>query len=223
MNIMNQIMTANVATNIYWLGRYLERVESTLLEINNTYDSIIDVDFDAGKTLYSNLGIELSYESASDFIHEAILGDHDANLKQLLDFIRENAIISRSYIDLDAFGSVIQLHDLFVTIASSEEKVDFAFIDDALSLISEIWGEFTRNETRNVDDYFLKLGKYVEKVDFHLRVGKNKEYAIRMKDEIDEIVYVLAPRARVKPYRIHDSVEKILEIINSKLALIVTE
>ena len=48
MNKMNQIMTANVASNLYWLGRYLERVEATLLAINKAYDSIIDVDFDAG-------------------------------------------------------------------------------------------------------------------------------------------------------------------------------
>ena len=223
MNIMNQIMTANVASNIYWLGRYLERVEATLLEINKTYDLIIDVDFDAGKKLYRNLGIELTYDSASDFMHEAILGDHDANLKHLLDYVRENAIISRSYIDLEAFGSIIQLHDLFVKIDSKEVTIDFVFIDEVLSLISEIWGEFTRKETRNVDDYFLKLGKYVEKVDFHLRVGKNKEYAIRMKDEIDEIVYVLAPRARIKTYRIHDSVETILDAINNKFSIIVTE
>ena len=157
---MNQIMTANVANNIYWLGRYLERVESTLLEINTVYDNIIDVNLDAGKIFYSSLGIEISYENASDFIHEAILGDHDANLKVLLDYVRENAIISRSYIDLEAFGSIIQLHDLFVKIDSKEENIDFVFIDEALSLISEIWGEFTRKETRNVDDYFLKLGKY---------------------------------------------------------------
>ena len=83
--------------------------------------------------------------------------------------------------------------------------------------------QVTRKETRNVDDYFLKLGKYVEKVDFHLRIGKKKEYAIRMKDEIDEIVYILAPRAKIKPYRINDSVEKILDIINNKFSIIVTE
>lgn len=223
MNIMNQIMTANVASNIYWLGRYLERVESTLLAIDIIYDNIIDVDFDAGKTFYKNLGIEISYDHASDFMYEAILGDHDANLKLLLDFLRENAIISRSYIDLEAFGSIIQLHDLFTEIASKEKNIDFIFIDEALSLISEIWGEFTRNETRNVDDYFLKLGKYVEKVDFHLRIGKKKEYAIRMKDEIDEIVYILSPRAKIKPYKINDSVETILELINERISIIITE
>ena len=45
---MNQLLTANVATNLYWLGRYLERIELTLFEINKAYDKIIDVDKECG-------------------------------------------------------------------------------------------------------------------------------------------------------------------------------
>lgn len=48
---MEQLLTANVANNIYWLGRYLERIESTLMEIVNAFDEIIDVDKSAGKKL----------------------------------------------------------------------------------------------------------------------------------------------------------------------------
>jgi len=47
-----QLLTANVATNLYWLGRHLERIELSLFEINNAYDKIIDVDKDAGVKLY---------------------------------------------------------------------------------------------------------------------------------------------------------------------------
>ena len=39
---MEQLLTANVATNLYWFGRYLERIETTLLEIVYAFDSIID-------------------------------------------------------------------------------------------------------------------------------------------------------------------------------------
>ena len=132
-------------------------------------------------------------------------------------------ITSRPCIEPDAFGSIIQLHDLFLKAVSHERSTDFVFMDEALSLISEIWGEISRKQTRNVNDYFLRLGKYIEKVDFHLRLGKNKDYAIRMKDEIDSIVYVLAPGSKFKTYSKKDSVETILESINNKISIIITE
>ncbi len=219
---MNQILTANVATNLYWLGRYLERVEAALLEINAAYDQIIDVDFDAGKKLYYKLGIDLNYKNASEFLNEAIIGDYENNLKELLDFARENAIISRSFIELEAFGSIIQLNELFTQAASKEIVIDFIFIDDALSLISEIWGELTRKQTRNVNDYFLALGKNVEKVDYQLRLGKDKEYAIVVMDEIDTIVKILAPNAVFT--KVHNSGEdtsEILKSINNKINKII--
>ena len=30
---MEQLLTANVANNLYWFGRYLERIEATLIEV----------------------------------------------------------------------------------------------------------------------------------------------------------------------------------------------
>lgn len=35
---MEQLLTANVATNLYWFGRYLERIEATLLEVIEAFD-----------------------------------------------------------------------------------------------------------------------------------------------------------------------------------------
>ncbi|MBD3842249.1 MAG: alpha-E domain-containing protein [Campylobacterales bacterium] len=219
---MNQILTANVANNLYWLGRYLERAEAALLEINTVYDQIIDVDFEAGKKLYYKLGVDLEYKNAEDFLKQAIIGEHSSNIKDTLDFARENAIISRSFIELEAFGSIIQLHDLFTQASVGGVTIDFIFIDDALSLISEIWGELTRKQTRNVNDYFLILGKSVEKVDFQLRLGKDKKYAIIVMDEIDTIVKILAPNAVFKA--VHNSGEDtavILESINNKINKII--
>lgn len=219
----NQILTTNVAVNLYWLGRYLERIESTLLEIEKTYDCIIDVNKKAGTELFEKLGIELKYTKAQEFLQESVFGNHSSNICELLDFVRENAIISRSCIELEAFGSIIQLHTLFKEVKDSKESIDFRFIDEALSLISEIWGELTRRQTRYVHDYFLALGKNVEKVDFHLRLGKNKEYAMIVMDEIDRIVSILAPDATFVPHDVKEDSEIILNSINNKINKIVEQ
>ena len=60
---MEQLLTGNVATNLYWFGRYLERIESILLEVVPAFDTIIDIDKDYGKKLYHNLVRENDYKS----------------------------------------------------------------------------------------------------------------------------------------------------------------
>ena len=57
-------------------------------------------------------------------------------------------------------GSVIELANL---LKHSGLDIDCGYIDNVLSLISEIWGELTRKQHRHASDYFIRLGKLVEK------------------------------------------------------------
>ena len=59
-------------------------------------------------------------------------------------------------------------------------------------MISEIWGELTRRQNRKISDYFIRLGKLVEKVDFH-KTKNDKEFSLVVMEEIDKIVTILAP------------------------------
>ena len=220
---MTQLITANSALSLYWLGRYLERVESSLIDINQAYDKIIDVDSNDGVTLFEKLGIKIEYGNSSEFLNVAIFGEHCANLYELLSFAKENAIVARSYIETEAFGSIMELHKHFEMAQKTNFFVDFRFIDTALSLISEIWGELTRKQTRNAHDYFLAMGKNVEKVDIHLRLAKDKEYALVVMKEIDSIVSILAPHASFKPHDTEESDEVILASINNKINKIIVE
>lgn len=195
---MNQLLTANVATNLYWLGRYLERIELTLYEINKAYDKIIDVDKNAGVILYRKFGIELEYSGAIDFLSQAIRGDHPANLADIIVNARENAIIGRSNIDASAFGEIIDLHALFHKISKSSLIIDYNDIDTALSLISEIWGAHEKIGHRKCSDYFMKLGKLIEEVDFRLRFDKDQEMTGKILEEIHTVFKILDPELDMK-------------------------
>ena len=219
---MEQLLTGNVATNLYWFGRYLERIESILLEVVPAFDTIIDIDKDYGKKLYQKLEIEIDYESPKEFLKVALFSDHPANINTLMECARENAIICRSNMDTEAFGTVIELSD-FIKQGSVHFQVDSNFIDTILSLISEIWGELTRKEKRNTSDYFIRLGKLVEKVDSHLILERNKNFSLIVMDEIDTIASILSPDAEFKPHDENDSYEVILNSINGKINKIIIE
>lgn len=220
----DQLLTANVANNLYWLGRYLERIESALIEILYAFDRVIDDDKNVGKKLYKRFGIDIKYKNANDFLCEALFGDHDANIYTLSTYIKENAIISRSYIDFKAFGTMNDLSDSLKT-RNNDTKcdIDCAYIEDLLGTVSEIWGQMTRKEERNNSDYFLRLGKLVEKVDFHLRLKKDKAFSIVIMDEIDSIVLKLSPESKFEAHHERESYDTILNSINGKINKIIIE
>lgn len=170
---MEQLLTTNVATNLYWFGRHLQRVEATLIDVIELFDIIIDGDKSIGRDYFERLEIDLEYSSASEFLENAIFGAHASNLAQLMEYARENAIIARAHIDADAFGETIKLAELFDRASKSATQVDYRFVDEALSLINEIWGSISRGLVRHTSDHFLRLGNLSEKVDLHVRHGKN--------------------------------------------------
>jgi uncharacterized alpha-E superfamily protein len=225
---MEQLLTANVATNLYWLGRYLERIEETLHQVIKAYDKIIDVDKDAGVKLYKKFDIDLNYTGALDFLNEAILGDHMANLSTLIANARENAIISRNQINAEAFGEIIALNALFQNISKRHMDMDYKFIDNAQSLISEIWGQISKREHRKSSDYFLRLGKLVEEADFHFRFDKDNRLAMIIVDEIDAIVALFSQEEEKKEYsetsqQQSASHQDIMSAIHKKIESIIVE
>lgn len=189
---MGQLITSNVATSLYWLGRYIERIETTLYQVITAYDNVIDVDKEAGAKLYKSFGIELSYTNALEFLDVALTGDHSANMITLSGFARENAIISRNHLNNPSFGEIIALHSLFQNTTKNHVQIDYKLIDNAQSLISEIWGEFAKREHKQNNDYFVKLGKLVEEADLYFRFHKQDEYSETIVSEIHTILNILS-------------------------------
>jgi len=221
---MDQLVTANVATNLYWLGRNLERANQTLHKILKAYDLIIDVDRDAGVKLYKTFDIELQYDGAVDFLHQAILGEHRSNILEITANARESAIISRHRIDSEAFGEIIELHALFDSLAKSDIEIDYKLIDKAHSLISEIWGALAKREHTNKSDLFFRMGKLVEEADFRLRFNKDAAVTAMVIEEIDAIVEILGDDEEpIKQTQSQSIGDDLLSVVNSKINQVIVE
>jgi len=220
-----QLVTANVATNLYWLGRNLERAKQTLYNISKAYDLIIDVDKDAGVKLYKNFDIELKYKNAVDFLRQAILGEHSANIQEITENARESAIICRHRIDSEAFGEIIELRALFSNLAKNDVEIDYKLIDHAHSLISEIWGALGKREHNNKSDLFIRMGKLVEEADFRLRFKKDKAITITVMEEIDAIVQVLSDDNEATEQTQSQASDEpdLITLVNTKIHQIIVE
>ena len=222
---MDQLVTANVATNLYWLGRNLERAQQTLYKITEAYDLIIDVDRDAGRKLYEVFDIKLNYSDSVDFLQQAILGEHSSNILEITTNARESAIICRHRIDSEAFGEIIELHALFDSLIKSDEEIDYKLIDKAHSLISEIWGALAKREHTNKSDLFFRMGKLVEEADFRLRFEEKESITMTVIEEIDAIVQVLSEDGEPSKQTQSQSSDEIdlITVVNTKINQIIVE
>lgn len=218
---MDQLLTTNVAVNLYWFGRHLQRIETTLFDVLAIFDTVIDTDSDAGKRYFERLEIDLAYENASEFLDNAIFGEHPSNLADLMRNARENAIICRTQIDADAFGETMKLHELFEHASKSAVHADCRFIDEALSLINEIWGSMSRGLVRRKSDHFIRLGNLTEKVDLHVRHGKENDELPEYLNNILLTAQKLAPDASLAIYETDE--ETNLDAINDLINHLVTK
>jgi len=222
---MDQLVTANVATNLYWLGRNLERAKEMLYKISKAYDLIIDVDRDAGVKLYKTFDIKLEYSDSVDFLQQAIMGEHSSNILEIMTNARESAIICRHRIDSEAFGEMIELHALFDTLTKTDIEIDYKLIDKAHSLISEIWGALAKREHTNKSDLFIRMGKLVEEADFRLRFDKDEAITMTVIQEIDAIVKTLSEDEEPTKQTQSQNEDKsdLLSAVNTKIHQIIVE
>ncbi|WP_122893435.1 alpha-E domain-containing protein [Arcobacter peruensis] len=220
---MDQLLTANVATNMYWLGRYLERAETALYKIEEAFNLTIDVDKSAGVKLYKKLGIELEYTNSADFLKKAIYGDHTANIMTITSNARESAIISRIYINNSAFGEIIELDALFKRKSNDADPIDYKDLDHALSLIKEIWGETASRKKQSSSDYFFKLGRLVEELDICLRFNRDFEILKQIIDEINVIFKILNPELDLVIDTIEDSSDINMDKIHNLVEKLIVE
>ncbi len=60
-------------------------------------------------------------------------------------------------------------------------------------MINEIWGAHAHRGHRKYSDYFLKLGKLVEEVDFRLRFDRDFDMTETILKEINTAIKILNP------------------------------
>jgi len=161
-------ISVNTAQRLYWFGRYVQRAETLLRELVNSYDYVIDRDIDDGRKLYANLGVEIQYGNALDFLKQGIYGDHGASIELILTWARENAIETRHLLDERGFSTLNKIFNHIV--AGRDNAVSPTILEEMIDDFALILGIFSSELGRPKAYHFIRLGQQIERFDLILRL-----------------------------------------------------
>jgi uncharacterized alpha-E superfamily protein len=161
---------------LYWLGRYSERVYTSLKLFSSSYDTLIEQD--NYKSVCRFLEIPDIYTDKEDFISRYAFDPANpdsiyANLQRAYD----NAIELREEIGSETLSFIqMAIYEMNSAKLSAAPLLYFQKITDA---ILAFWGcvddQIDDENTRNI----IKIGKRVERLDLYARLGKDRVSLLR--------------------------------------------
>lgn len=154
--------------HLYWLGRYTERVFTTLRMFDAYFDQMIDRDPKIYRGYCERLTIPDIYRDAEDFVDRYLFdGDNPDSLYSNLRRAYDNAIVVREELSSEVL-SYIQL-SLDILSASRHVSAPMLELQRVIDYLFAFWGsvddDVDNEESRNV----MKCGKYVERLDLGMR------------------------------------------------------
>lgn len=163
---------------LYWLGRYSERVYTTLKLYGQRFDSMIEEGVGGYDEFCRSLEIPNVYTSAEDFRRKYPFSQEDPNsIYSNLIRAYDNAIELREEIGSDTLAYIqMAVYELNKAAVSQAPMIEFqAILDDILAFWGIVDDMIEDETTRNI----IKVGKRVERIDLYGRLRVDRVSMIR--------------------------------------------
>ena len=175
-------MLSRVAERIYWLGRYLERIENTARLVSVYGNVLLDLPRPA-KLVWESLiaitgsGEDFATRYASADEHSVVcfyLTDRDnpASIVNSADNARENARTVREMVPSSIWEGINDLHIyLHDNVASAlARRGRDAFLGRVIESCQYLVGSMAGSMSRDAAYHFLRAGRYLERADMTSRI-----------------------------------------------------
>ena len=172
------IISIEHTDRLFWLGRYSERVYTTLKIFADQYDSMLDLKEEEYKEFCIRQDIPDIYRSAEDFAKRYCFDEDDPNsIISNLARAYDNAVVMREEI-----GSMTLSYIQMAVYAMNKAKQSDAPIFELQHVRDNIvafWGIVDDSIDDEHVRSMIKLGKRVERLDIYARMHMDKEELLR--------------------------------------------
>ena len=163
-------ITTEKANQLFWLGRYVERVYTTVIEYFKGYDRMIDEATDSYPEFCRRMSIPNVYADKEDFLRNYPFDDSNPD-SIISNLIRayDNAVVLRDDIGSDTLSYIqLAIYDMRKASLASAPLIGLqAVIDDLFAF----WGCLDDRVADYGERSIAKAARRVERVDLYLRFG----------------------------------------------------
>lgn len=179
---MGAITGINI-NNLFWLGRYVERVFTTLNSFFKYADRFIEGGQAAYEKYLADINVPDIYENSEDFFKRYVFDLSDPNsIISNLDRALGNGIVLREEIKTPSLSYLQMAMDRFKACEGTTKiRYDMLPVRDA---IYAFWGSVDSNMTNMDALRIIHLGKSVERADMYLRLGYPSEEVFTQLDNL---------------------------------------
>lgn len=178
------IISLEKANELFWLGRYTQRVYTTLLQYNTGFDEMLDIDKHFYEKYCETLNIPNIYTDYENFIESYGYSTQNpdsivSNLYRAYD----NALVLRDYISTGALAYIhLAQFQLKAAKLSDAPLIELqTVIDNMLAFWGAVDDSIDDSKIRNL----IKLGKKTELLDLKLRFGEASSELQRVFRQLD--------------------------------------
>lgn len=195
------IISAEQADRLYWLGRYSERVYTTIRLYFKSFDTMIDELSESYPEYCQMIDIPNIYADKEDFVRRYPFdAENPDSIISTLNRVYDNAIVLREGIGSEGL-SYIQLA-IYAMNKAAKSSSPLIELQRVIDNILAFWGiaddQIDSEQIRNI----IKAGKRIERVDLYARLGVDRKELVRE-------VYRMIPRVE-KSGKAYDS-----DVLNS--------
>ena len=171
---MPALVTASKVESLYWLGRYTERVFTTLSEFFPFYDRVMDTDVDAFRPFAKALDLPENFTDFDAFIRNFLYDEGNPNsVRSAIVAAFTNAVTLRPELGSRLLQYVeLAMSNLVDASKRSGVAEDIYKQRDVTDNMLTFWGGIENSTVDPALKAFIFIGKYLERLDLYTRLGK---------------------------------------------------
>lgn len=172
------IISVEQADRLYWLGRYTERVYTTLRMYSKSFDTMIDEISDSYQEFCRMMDIPDVYGNKDIFRRNYPFDtDNSDSIISNLNRAYDNAVVLRESIGSETLSYIqLAIYDMNKAGVSRSPLIEMQRVTDNLMAF---WGiaddQIDSEQVRNI----IKAGKRIERIDLYARLGVSREKLVR--------------------------------------------